>query len=71
VNDAEVLKSLILRICSIKPFKSSELAVVLGKREDYLKRKFPGELITTRELKYLHPEMLNHPEQAYLTNNRD
>ncbi len=70
VNDPEVLKSLILRICSIKPFKSTELAEILGKREDYLKRKFLGELIGTRELKYLHPEMVNHPEQAYLTNNR-
>jgi len=71
VNDAEVLKSLILRICSIKPFKSTELAKILGKREDYLKRKFLGVLISTEELKYLHPEMINHPEQAYLTNKKD
>jgi len=70
VNDAEVLKSLILKICSIKSFKSIELAEILGKREDYLKRKFLGEMIASRELRYLHPEMINHPEQAYLTNNR-
>lgn len=70
VNDAEVLKSLILRICSIKPFKSTELAEILGKREDYLKRKFLGKMIASKDLKYLHPEMINHPEQAYLTNNR-
>lgn len=70
VNDAEVLKSLILKICSIRPFKSTELAEILGKREDYMKRKFLGEMISSKELKYLHPEMINHPEQAYLTNNR-
>ena len=70
VNDAEILKSLILRICSIKPFKSTELAEIIGKREDYLKRKFLGELIADRKLKYLYPEMINHPAQAYLTNNR-
>jgi ATP-dependent DNA helicase RecG len=70
INNAEVLKDLILKICSIKPFKSVELSEILGKREDYLKRKFLGELIATKKLKYLHPEMINHPEQAYLTNNR-
>lgn len=70
VNDAEVLKSLILKICSIRPFKSTDLAEILGKREDYLKRKFLGEMISSKELKYLHPEMINHPEQAYLINNQ-
>ena len=71
VNDAETLRSLILKICSIRPFKTTELAEILGKRDDYLKRKFLGELIASKELKYLHPEMLNHPEQAYLTNKKD
>ena len=70
INDPEILKRLILKICSIKSFKSNELAEILGKREDYLKRKFLGELISTKELKYVHPEMINHPEQAYLTNNQ-
>jgi len=70
VNDAEMLRSLILKICSIRPFKTTELAEILGKREDYLKRKFLRELIASKELKYLHPEMINHPNQAYLTNNR-
>jgi len=70
VNDAEMLRSLILKICSIRPFKTTELAEILGKREDYIKRKFLGEMITAKELKYLHPEMINHPNQAYLTNNR-
>ena len=70
VNDTENINKIILDICSIKPFKSTELATILGKREDYIKRKFLSEMIATKHLKYLHPEMLNHPEQAYLTNNR-
>ena len=28
-----------------------------------------SELIAEKKIKYLHPEMVNHPEQAYLTNN--
>ena len=68
INNAEIMEGIILEICTIKPYKSSELAEILGKREDYLKRKFLGKLIASKNLKYLHPEMINHPEQAYLTN---
>jgi ATP-dependent DNA helicase RecG len=71
VNDTEIMKKIILNICSIKPFKSTELAEILGKREDYIKRKFLGELVATKHLKYLHPDMINHPEQAYITKIKD
>ena len=71
VNDPQILQSLITKICSIRPFKSVEIAALLGKREDYVKRKFLSVLIDSRELKYLHPEMINHPEQAYITNNKN
>jgi hypothetical protein len=27
-------------------------------------------MIAEKKLKYLHPAMVNHPEQAYLTSNR-
>ena len=70
-NDKEKIKGLIIKLCSIKPLKSSEIANFLNKREDYIKRKFLRAMIGAKELKYLHPEMLNHPEQAYLTNKND
>ncbi|MFW5758928.1 MAG: hypothetical protein ACOC4J_03650 [Bacteroidota bacterium] len=67
VNDETVLTNLIKEICCYGSFKSSEIAELLGKREDYIKRKFLSPMIGAGELEYLYPEMINHPEQAYLT----
>jgi len=69
-HDIEKVKNIIKKLCAIKPLKSIEVAEFLGKREDYIKRKFLGPMIGNKELKYLHPEMTNHPNQAYLTNSK-
>lgn len=66
VNDAEILKNIIKEICNNQFFKSTEIANILGKREDYLKRKFLGPMIESGELEYQYPEMPNHPSQAYI-----
>jgi len=68
VHDVEKIENLIKKLCNIKPLKSNDIAQILGKREDYIKRKYLGPMISKKELRYLHPEMINHPEQAYLTN---
>lgn len=47
--------------------RSIEVAEFLGKREDYIKRKYLSKMIQDKELTYLYPDMINHPEQAYLT----
>jgi len=70
-HDADKVKSIIKKLCAVKPMKSAEVAELLGKREDYIKRKFLGPMIGSKELKYLHPEMVNHPEQAYLTRKKE
>ena len=46
--------------------KASEIASYLNKGDDYIKRKYLAEMIQDKELVYLYPEMLNHPEQAYI-----
>ena len=66
-HDFEKIKRIIHKICSIKQMKSHEIAAILGKREDYIKRKFLSSMIENKELKYLYPEMINHPNQAYLS----
>jgi ATP-dependent DNA helicase RecG len=66
-HDSEKIKDIILRICEIKPMRSIEVAEFLGKREDYIKRKYLSKMIQDKELTYLYPDMINHPEQAYLT----
>jgi len=69
-HDIEKVKSIILDICAIRAMKAIEIAAYLNKGEGYVKRKYLSDMIAEKKLKYLHPEMINHPEQAYLTNNR-
>ncbi|MEI6048817.1 MAG: ATP-binding protein [Bacteroidota bacterium] len=69
-HDSEKVKSIILDLCAIRAMKAIEIAGYLNKGEGYVKRKYLSNMIAEKKLKYLHPEMINHPEQAYLTNNR-
>jgi len=69
-HDTEKVKSIILDMCAIRAMKAIEIAAYLHKGEGYVKRKYLSDMIAEKKLKYLHPEMVNHPEQAYLTNNR-
>ncbi len=62
-DEPDKIKELIRRICSVRAYKTGEIALILERREDYIKRKFPGPMIASKELRYLHPEMINHPEQ--------
>jgi ATP-dependent DNA helicase RecG len=45
--------------------KASEIAKYLNKGDDYIKRKYLSDMIKEKQLCYLYPEMINHPEQAY------
>lgn len=69
-HDTEKVKGIILDICAIRAMKAIEIAAYLNKGEGYVKRKYLSDMISEKKLKYLHPEMTSHPEQAYLTNNR-
>ena len=61
------LVGIIKEICCLRAYKSAEIAVLLNKREDYIRRKFLLPLIKNKEIKYLYPEMIKHPDQAYCT----
>jgi ATP-dependent DNA helicase RecG len=67
IHDSEKITEIIKTLCSIRPLTSNEIAHVFGKREDYIRRKYLSKMIKIGELVYLFPEMVNHPEQAYLT----
>ena len=69
-HDTEKVKSIVLDMCAIRAMKAIEIAAYLHKGEGYVKRRYLSDMIAEKKLKYLHPEMVNHPEQAYLTNNR-
>jgi ATP-dependent DNA helicase RecG len=70
-HDKKKVESIILELCALKPFKASEIAGYFQKEESYFKRKYLSSMISEKKLKYLYPEMLNHPDQAYITNKKD
>jgi ATP-dependent DNA helicase RecG len=69
-HDRAKVEAIIMDLCEWKPLKASEIAGYFQREESYFKRKYLSDMIAEKKLKYLHPEMVNHPEQAYLTNNR-
>lgn len=62
---------IIKEICAERPVKAIHIAKILGKGEGFVKRKYLREMIKSGELKYLHPELINHPEQAYSKKGED
>lgn len=71
VNDPEKVSGIILELCKIRPFKATEIAKLFNRREDYFKRKYLSSMIANKELIYKYPDMINHPEQAYITAKTD
>jgi len=67
-HDSDKMKSIIKEICKDRYLSAKQISGLLNKGEDYLKRKYLSEMIKNKELVYLHAEMINHPDQAYKTN---
>ncbi len=70
INDRKKLESIICSLCELTFFKVSELAHVLNKNEKYLYHNYIKNLLKKGRLVYKYPEMINHPNQAYKTENR-
>ncbi|MDP3929236.1 MAG: ATP-binding protein [Bacteroidota bacterium] len=70
-NDPALVEAAILVICEYQPYKSVELSAILGRSEKYLLRNFLTRLREEGKLEYTHPEMANHPQQAYKTVKND
>ena len=64
-HDHEKVESIVLEICQTQFAKATHVAQLLNKGEDYIKRKYLSPMIKEGKLTYLHPDMINHPEQAY------
>ena len=63
----EKLNALIIRLCAQRPLTRQNLAALLQRDESNLK-KLLKTLVETHRLRYLYPEMIKHPKQAYFTN---
>lgn len=64
----EVLWPLILWLCAIRPHGAEQIAALLRRQMPGLRANHLNPLRTQKGyLQYTHPEVINHPEQAYQT----
>ncbi len=69
--DLNKVKSVIRELCKLRSYRLSEISLLIKKQENYVSRKYIKPMIDSSDLKFLYPEMINHPEQAYITNIKD
>jgi ATP-dependent DNA helicase RecG len=63
----EILRSLIMDLCKLRPYTARELAQVLGNRDPkVLVRVHLGPMVESGELEYTLRDMPNHPGQGYI-----
>lgn len=56
-----------MKLCAERSLKATEIAKIFNREEDYFKRKYLSGMIAKGELVYTYPDMINHPDQAYMT----
>ncbi len=67
ISDKTDLSNFICQLCSYSDLSVSDLSILLNKGEKYLLSNFIKPLREAGRLEYTHPEMPNHPQQAYRT----
>lgn len=65
----EDIQKLIHRLCSRRAYHLSELSTLIGRTPKYTLRKFIQPMMNT-QIEYLYKDMVNHPDQAYVTISR-
>jgi ATP-dependent DNA helicase RecG len=67
IGNKEELENFVCQLCSFKECSIAELSMILNKGEKYLLFNFIKPMREQGLLEYTHPEMPNHPQQAYKT----
>ncbi len=62
---SEVIRSLVMKLCSIQPFTAGQLAVLLERNSRWLQREYLKEMLQANELERLYPDVPSHKKQAY------
>jgi hypothetical protein len=59
------IRPVISRLCAFRPWKGAELATILNREPQALRRDHLAPMVAAGHLRLLHPEMERHPGQAY------
>jgi len=68
--DPKELKEIIKNLCSLAPLTKLELANILNRTADHLRKHYLTKMIQSKELVYLFADPA-HPQQAYKTPEKD
>ena len=63
----EVVRKVILDLCSEQYLSLQTLAELLGRKRDSIRNHYIKPMLSEGLLKLKHPELINHPQQAYKT----
>lgn len=67
----EVVRQLLLELCSLQPMSAKELCKMLGRKDSKeLRRTYLRPMVNKGLLTLKYPETENHPHQAYVTPDR-
>lgn len=66
-RDTSRLRQSIQQLCSLRPYKSRELALLTGRTPNYLYRNYLAPLVEAGVLRYRYPDEPNRPDQAYIS----
>lgn len=67
-TDVKLMEKVILYLCSLKSLELKELARILNRNDVGLRSNYLNRLLKENKLKLLYPGQINHPKQAYYTN---
>lgn len=62
----EEVQELIHELCKIRPYRLTELCMLINRSPKYVLRKFIQPIMNYR-IEYLYKDMVNHPNQAYVS----
>ena len=66
----EELEAAILDLCAVRPLRLEELEGLLNRSAEFLRKRYIQPLIKARRLRRRYPTSPNHPQQAYITEDR-
>lgn len=70
MTDPSPMIRFILLVCARRPYTRGELSALLNREERALGRNVLTPLLQEGKLKFRFPEVVNHPDQAYIANGK-
>ncbi|MGL5872518.1 MAG: Fic family protein [Xenococcaceae cyanobacterium] len=66
-SQKEIVRQIIQELCSGQYLSLQTLAELLGRKRDTIRNHYINPMLSEGILELKHPELINHPQQAYKT----